>query len=49
MGDGRPKHRHHRIADMLVDHAAIAVHHAIGDGEETVQHGMGFFGIHAAR
>ena len=33
---------------MFVDGAAIAAQHFIDHREETIQHGMGFFRVHAA-
>ncbi len=30
------EHRHHRIADMLVDSTAITANHVVDDGEELV-------------
>ena len=37
MGDRCAEHRHHRIADVLVDHAAVALHHGVDRAEVAVQ------------
>ena len=49
MGDRRTEHRHHGIANMLVDMAAEAGDHPVDSREKTRHHRVQILGVEAAR
>ena len=48
MGDRRAEHRHDGVADVLVDGAAVARHHAVDGGEKLVEQRVGLLGVEPA-
>lgn len=45
MSERRAEQHHGRVADMLVDHPAVAIDDRIDDGEETLQQSVDFLGV----